>query len=96
MKKNHVRRAAVTLAVVASFGASLASAPSAMAIPGGCTYSRSNRDVIGTCKTGSGSFRIRLDCNNAPDRLSVWAKPGVLVSVHCLVGQPRSISFETR
>nr|AAG24829.1 propionicin T1 [Acidipropionibacterium thoenii] len=96
MKKTLLRSGTIALATAAAFGASLAAAPSAMAVPGGCTYTRSNRDVIGTCKTGSGQFRIRLDCNNAPDKTSVWAKPKVMVSVHCLVGQPRSISFETK
>lgn len=90
------RKATASLAVVAlTIGASLSSAPSAMAIPSGCHYQMSNRDAIGTCDNGTGEFRIVLDCSKSPDRTTLWAKPGQYVSVHCLVGMPYGVSFQT-
>lgn len=91
------RKLAVIPAALAAFaGTALVSAPQAMAVPSGCYYSMSNRDAIGTCPNGTGQFRIRLDCSGAPDRTSVWANPKQMVSVHCLVGMPYGVSFETR
>lgn len=73
----------------------LISAPTATAIPSGCHFEMSNRDAIGTCDKGTGQFRIRLDCDNTPDKTSIWATPGRYVSVHCTFGMPRGVTFET-
>ncbi len=91
----HKAGAAVLTAAMAT-GGMLMGSPVASAAPTNCTYSMSNRDAIGTCKSGTGQFRIRLDCSNAPDRVSIWAKPGQYVSVHCLLGKPYGVSFETQ
>lgn len=76
-------------------GGLVLSAPTASAIPSGCHFEMSTRDAIGTCDSGTGRFRIRLDCNNTPDRTSIWAPSGKYVSVHCTFGKPRGVTFET-
>ncbi|ACV06356.1 hypothetical protein I6I18_04415 [Kytococcus sedentarius] len=49
-------------AAVAVIGAPLMVAtPATHAAPSNCSYSIDRRDVTGTCKSGSGQFRIHLD-----------------------------------
>ena len=84
-----------TVLAAATVMASAALPISAQAVPTDCTYSISGRDVIGTCASGTGQFRIRLDCRYAPDRYSRWASPGTQVSVKCLAGMPNAIIWET-
>ncbi|WP_394274751.1 hypothetical protein [Luteococcus sp.] len=96
MFKNTHKVGAGAAAVALALGGMLVTPRTAMAVPYGCHYEMSNRDAVGTCDRGSGTFRIRLDCSNAPDRTSVWASPGQYVAVRCLAGMPYGGSFETQ
>lgn len=81
----HLAAAVATTLLVAS---AAFSAPQAQAVPSKCGWKLSNRDVIATCAGGSGQFRVHLDCRNAPDRYSIWARPGQTVTANASLADP--------
>lgn len=68
----------------------------AMATPTNCSATESGLSWTGTCTGGTGSFRIRLDCNNWPDQTSPWTPIGRLAVASCMVEHARGYTFEVR
>lgn len=87
---------ACVVAAVSSIAFAFTSTGTAAATPTNCSAYESGRAVVGTCTGGTGQFRIRAICNNAPDRWSPWTAPGKYASVTCLVGHAASHTFEVK
>lgn len=95
-KRIITRLGALGISAAAFIGFAVSSPSIAMATPTGCGARESGRAVVGTCSGGTGQFRIRADCRNAPDRTSPWTKPKSYTSVTCLVGHANSWTFEVK
>ncbi|WP_345226145.1 hypothetical protein [Streptomyces cremeus] len=68
----------LALPVVAALGAVMLTTTTAEAVPSKCSTSRVDKDTFtGTCRSGTGTWRLRVDCDRAePDSFSSWLKPG--------------------
>jgi|GEM_PF-716037 len=91
----HLQHLAAAVATTLLVASAAFSAPQAQALPSKCGWKLSSRDVIATCVGGSGQFRVHLDCRNAPDRYSIWARPGQTVTAKCIAGHPYRVIWET-
>ncbi|GAA3487921.1 hypothetical protein GCM10018987_20040 [Streptomyces cremeus] len=88
----------LALPVVAALGAVMLTTTTAEAVPSKCSTSRVDKDTFtGTCRSGTGTWRLRVDCDKAePDSFSSWLKPGKTASEGCWWGKARGASIEVR
>lgn len=91
-----VATAAFATGVVGSAAAEAASG--VQRVPTNCSTSRIDHDTfIGTCKSGGGQWRLRVDCDRAePDSVSKWLPAGRTASEGCTWGKARGASIEVR
>ncbi|MGO4956239.1 hypothetical protein ACTQ49_03020 [Luteococcus sp. Sow4_B9] len=89
---------AATGAMLAASSALLLSSPAtAEALPTGCSVTgTSDGKFVAKCTSGTGEFRLRVICNNAPDRTSSWISTPGSTAMGCLVGRAEAATLETR
>jgi hypothetical protein len=88
----------LAIPLVAVLGMTSLTITTAEAAPTGCSTSRVDHDTFtGTCTSGSGQWRLRVDCSGGePDSFSEWLRPGRTASEGCWWGDARGASIETR